>query len=707
MPETDLDSPRLFINRELSWLEFNQRVLRQGQAGDVPLMERLKFLAIVSSNLDEFFMIRVAGLKRQVAAGVEARDISGLAAAEQLHLISLRVHRMVEDHSAAISEVVGHLRAEGLGLLDTRELSDEQTEFLVSHFTSEILPMLTPLALDELEPFPVLPGLCLNLALVLGGPEGNDAPTRVAVVPIPRNLPRFMTVPAQQAMQLVRLEDVIARNIGRLFPGCTVEAANLFRLTRDGDVAIDDDDVADLLQAVEEAVRARRRRAVVRLELSANPDPRIRNWLKQWCEVSEEDVYEVPGLLDATDLMDIATRSGFKHLRDPDWPAQPPRDLLAGENLWQTLQDKDVLLFHPYESFDPVVSLVDMAADDPNVLAIKQTLYRTSGDSPIVAALARAAEKDKQVTVLVELKARFDEARNANWARNLEDAGCHVIYGVAGLKTHGKLLLIIRRESHGIRMYVHTSTGNYNDRTARLYSDIGMMTADRDIATDAAAFFNLLTGYSQEVGWSKFAISPTGLRQRFIELIEREMKASSLDQPGLIVAKINSLQDKGICQALYRASRAGVRILLNVRGICCLRPGIKGVSENIEVTSIVDRFLEHARIFYFRNGGHEDVYLSSADWMARNLDRRLEILCPVVDSSLRRRLIRILETLFADNVKAMRLLSDGSYEPVERSGAPVRAQERFYREALEAAQAGRKEAARFRPLTSPKVEPDQ
>jgi polyphosphate kinase len=361
-----------------------------------------------------------------------------------------------------------------------------------------------------------------------------------------------------------------------------------------------------------------------------------------------------------------------------------------------------VLLIHPYESFDyPVVRLIERAAEDPQVIAIKQTLYRVSPKSPIIEALARASENGKQVTVLVELKARFDEANNVQWARRLEDAGCHVIYGIAGLKTHAKLLLIIRREAHGIRRYVHAGTGNYNDKTAKLYSDVGLMTTDRDFAVDASAFFNLLTGYSQPVGWQRFAISPTNTRRRFIELIDREISISTPDKPGLILAKMNSLQDKTMCQALYRASRAGVRVQLNVRGICCLRPGVEGVSENIEVVSIVDRYLEHARIFYFRNGGHEEVYLASADWMVRNLDKRLEVVFPVAAPDLRDRLIDVLKTYFADNVKARRLLPDGTYRPVQRGGPALRAQEKLYQDAVQAAQAAEREALQFRPMTAP------
>ena len=443
---------------------------------------------------------------------------------------------------------------------------------------------------------------------------------------------------------------------------------------------------------------------VVRLAVSAGVDPGLLKWLKEWLGLQAEEVYEIDGMLDAKALWQLVSLPEFESLTDADWPPQPPQDLIGTEDIWQTVQERDVMLFHPYESFDPVVQLVEEAADDPNVLAIKQTLYRTSGNSPIVKALARASAKGKEVTALVELKARFDEAANVGWARQLEDAGCHVIYGIAGLKTHAKALLIVRRESGRIHRYVHLATGNYNDSTARLYSDVGMITRNRELAGDVAAFFNLLTGYSEAVGWSTLTVEPRRLKERFIELIEREINVSTKEQPGLIMAKVNSLEHPEICQALYRASQAGVRVLLNVRGICCLRPGVKGVSENIEVRSIVDRFLEHARIFYFRNGGHEEVYMSSADWMRRNLDNRLEIIFPVLDSNVRRRLARILETYFADNVKARCLKSDGTYEAPSRSRNAIRAQEKFYRDAVEAVRAGEQTTVRFRPLKNPEAD---
>ena len=455
MAETDLESPELFLNRELSWLEFDERVLQQGRSPEVPLMERLKFLAIVSSNLDEFFMIRVAGLKHQLAAGLTASGAGRQSPGEQLDAISRRAHRLVADQSAAIAAALAELRPHGFHLIDIAEATAEQRSFLESYFLSEVLPVLTPLAVDELSPFPVLPGLTLNLAILLGPPRPQQDATGVAVVPVPANLPRFVPLPGPGGLFLVRLEQIVRTHVGRLFPGQTIEAACEFRLTRDADVPINEDEAEDLLSVIEDAVRERRRRAVVALALPAGADPRLRRWLTAWCEIEERDVYDCPVLLDASALMGLASRPGFEQLLDPPWPPQPPRDLAEAEDLWQALQDRDVLLLHPYESFDTVVDLLERAASDPGVLAIKQTLYRTSGDSPIVKALARAAEQGKQVIVLVELMARFDEARNVVWARRLEDAGCHVIYGIAGLKTHAKVLLIVRREAHGIRFLAH------------------------------------------------------------------------------------------------------------------------------------------------------------------------------------------------------------------------------------------------------------
>jgi polyphosphate kinase len=701
MPKHPLKAPHLYINRELSWLEFNDRVLQEGLSEDLPLMERVKFLAIVASNLDEFFLVRVAGLMRQRAAKSRHRDPSGMTASEQLAAVGRRARRMMAEHAQGVRDALGALASRGLRVLDIPDLSALEQQYLQSHFAKEILPVLTPLAIQDLSPPPLLPGMQLHVAAVITVGEPDQRREKIVVVPVPTQLKRFVSLPSEQGVRLVRAEDVIAARLGELFHGCEVNAAASFRITRDADIRVEDD-AGDMLDTLEEAVLDRRRRAAVRLMISKGADPRIVGWLTQWLRLRPEEVYELDGVQDAAALWELAGLPCFDELKIDDWPPQQPRDLIGAEDLWQTIEDHDVMLFHPYESFDPVVQLLEQAANDPEVLAIKQTLYRTSGDSPIVRALQQAAEKGKEVTVLVELRARFDEARNVNWARRLENAGCHVIYGIAGLKTHAKALLIVRRQAHRIRRYAHLSTGNYNDRTAKLYSDIGLMTCNADIASDVAAFFNLLTGYSESVGWSQLTIAPSGLKRRFLDLIDREIETSSPERPGSIMAKTNSLQDPDICRALYRASQAGVKIALNVRGICCLRPGVQGASETIEVRSIVDRFLEHARIYCFRNGGHEEVYLSSADWMRRNLKRRMEILFPVLNPILRRRLMDILHTYFSDNVKARVLGSDGVYKPVSRDGPKLRAQEKFYRDILGEVRSAETTATQFQPLTRPK-----
>ena len=521
MPKDPLKSPHLYINRELSWLEFNQRVLDEGLSEELPLLERLKFLAIVSSNLDEFFLVRVAGLLRRRAAKVRRRDVSGMTPAEQIDAISLRAHKMCAQLSEGISRVLEKLARHGLVIWSRKDWTEEHSLFLKSYFTREIMPILTPLAMDELVPRPLLPGLQMYLAAVVApgrpprdeGP-GQDQAEKIMVVPVPTQLSRFIALPSEKDLHLAWLEEVIAANLPALFPGCEVLASAVFRIARDADVELHDEEVENLLSEMEEAVFARRRRAAVRLSIATKPDPRLKTWLMQWLNLGEESVYEMD-VLNAAAFMELVNRAGFDDLKLEDWPPQQPRDLIGADDVWQAVQDHDVMLFHPYESFDPVVRLVQQAAEDPQVLAIKQTLYRTSGDSPIVRALGRAAQNGKEVTALVELKARFDETRNINWARRLEDAGVHVIYGIAGYKTHAKALLIVRRQDQHIHRYVHLATGNYNDRTARLYSDIGLMTCDRDIASDVAAFFNLLTAYSESVGWSKIVIAPTGLKQRF------------------------------------------------------------------------------------------------------------------------------------------------------------------------------------------------
>lgn len=694
-------TPEPFFNRELSWLEFNHRVLAEGLADDVPLLERLKFLAIVSTNLDEFFMIRVAGIIQLIKSGSKKRDPAGMTPREQLDAVRRRVHRMTAEQSAGIRQAMQSLHEEGLCVLRPREWSAQDRRYLSDYFESELSPLLTPLAMSTLDPPPVLAGLQVHAAFLLTrGKEKADA-DRIAVVPIPLRQKRFVALPGDKPRRFVLIEDILLEFGAKLFRGFKVQAACVFRVTRDADVSIQDDDASDLLSTVESAVLARRRRDPLRLEVTPNADSAIVEALLKTLSLHREDVYDEAEIVGAGCLWELAGLPGFDHLRAADWPPQPPRDLLGWDDLWQAIQHHDVLLFHPYESFDPVVELVRRAAEDPDVLVIKQTLYRTSGDSPIVEALENAARNDKEVTVLVEVKARFDEARNVQWARRLEDAGAHVVYGVAGYKTHAKAMLIVRREGGRIRRYVHLSTGNYNDRTARIYSDLGLLTCDTEIAADASSLFNILTGYSEAVGWNKLTTEPGLLKQRFLELIEREIRVSTPEQPGMILAKINSLQDREIISALYRASQSNVRIKLNVRGICCLVPGVPGVSGNIEVRSIVDRFLEHARIFYFSNGGHDEIYLSSADWMQRNLDRRFETIFPIEAPELRSRLLHILDVFFADNVKAWTLQSDGEYRRARGSGPPIRAQEVFHQEAVAAARETPTRGPKYQVLKAP------
>lgn len=689
-----LNATDLYINRELSWLAFNQRVLEQGLRMSLPPLERLKFLAIFSTNLDEFFMIRVAGLMQQAAAGVVKADASGLTPEQQIEAIGQTAHPLVQRHTEAVNRLVAELREHGLSLLHRHEWTVEQRDYLRDFFEQEMLPVLTPLAVEELDPCPLLPGLQMHVAITVAGATGH----RLLVVPIPSMFIRFMTVPSREGTVLAAVEDIVADNAGLLCPNASVVSADVFRLTRDADVSIQEDEAGDLLETVEDAVLARRRRAVVRAEVNVGASQPLQDWLCATYDLEASDLYAIDGRLNGGSFWEIAGRSGYERLRLPDWPPQMPQDLQGYDSLWEAASDRDVLLFHPYESFEPVVKLLKEASEDPDVLAIKQTLYRTSGDSPIIDALEQAAENGKEVTVLVELKARFDEARNVVWARRLEDAGCHVIYGVAGFKTHAKALLIVRRESGRIRRYVHLATGNYNDKTARMYSDIGLVTCDSRVASDVATFFNLLTGFSESTVMETLSIAPLNLRRKLIELIEREIAASSPDRPGLIIAKTNSLEDKAMCQALYRASQAGVQVRLNVRGICCLRPGVKGVSDKIEVVSILDRFLEHARVYYFNNAGHPEVYLSSADLMGRNLDKRFETLFPVLEGRLKTRLAAILEMYFRDTAQSWRLGADGVYTAAKPGKKALSAQAAFYQQAVASHDQTRMDSARFKPV---------
>jgi polyphosphate kinase len=688
----------LFINRELSWLAFNERVLDEAADASTPLLERVKFVSIAASNLDEFFMVRVACLQHAAESGDTAVDLTGLTPTEQLAAVTSRSHEFV----AALYNLTTRDLLPALALQKIRILSLEQAADrpeLTALFRDAVLPVLTPLAIDRARPFPLLASLSLNLAVLL---EASDEPGgRLAIVQVPNVLTRLVPVPGGEGHTFVLLEDIIRVHLAELFSGQRILETRVIRLARDAELELDEEGGRTHLEMVEREVRRRRRGDAVRLEIEASASEPLVELLRQRLELNATDVYRVTGPLDLRVLMPLTELPGFAELRFP--PVQPASVLGAAEldDLFAALDDHDILLHHPYESFDPVIALLDQAASDPDVLAIKQTLYRTSSGSRLIGSLQRAAEGNKQVTVLLELTARFDEERNIEWARTLEAAGAHVIYGVRGYKTHAKICLIVKRTPQGFRRYVHLSTGNYNERTARVYTDFGLMTASPAIAQDAATFFNALTGYSDPPRLKKLAMAPTELRRRFLKLIDRERRRAEAGQPAEIMAKMNSLIDAEIIEALYAASRSGVRMRLNVRGICALRPGMPKVSETIEVVSIVDRFLEHSRIYYFLNGGDEQVYLSSADWMTRNLDSRIELMFPVEHPAHKASVIHTLRSMFRDNVKARALGADGVYTRVAGPTTdPIcRVQQSLQEEALRrASQAAERGGVTFRPI---------
>ncbi len=695
--------PELFLNRELSWLAFNGRVLEEARDPDNRLLERLKFATIVASNLDEFFMVRVASLKQDAAEGEKAPDPAGLTPNQQLRAISQTAHELVADLETTLGKELLPLLAErGIELPEIETLEDEERRWLDGHFESEVLPTLTPLAIDASRPFPLLSNLSLNVAVLLEPVTEADSP-RLAVVQVPQGINRLVRI-AGPGSRYVLVENLLKTEMDRLFPGQVVRESVVFRIARDAAMELDDEGEADYLEAVQAELKKRRRSRVVRLEIESRVSATLRKHLADRLDVSAADIYPMAGPIDLRALGTLVDHPALEDLREPPLRALPSIDLGERKDLFAAIEEQDILLHHPYESFDPVVGLVSQAAADPDVLAIKQTLYRTSGDSPIVRALGRAADAGKQVTVLFELTARFDEQSNIRWAQRLEEMGAHVIYGIRGYKTHSKVCLIVRRGRDGIRRYVHLGTGNYNDRTARLYTDMGLMTCDARIGEDASAFFNSLTGYSDPPPLHKLCMAPTQLRDRLLKLIERERRRASEGQVGEIRAKMNSLVDEEIIHALYEASRAGVEIKLNVRGVCCLRPGVRGVSETIEVISIVDRFLEHSRIFYFRNGGDEELYLSSADWMPRNLDGRIELMFPVERAGARRRVVKVLDAMFKDDVKAWVQQPDGSYRRAERRRGrePYRVQMELYREVLGAWKRKRKgSGVTLEPLQAP------
>jgi polyphosphate kinase len=704
VPKTD---PELFLNRELSWLEFNHRVLEEAMDPATPLLEQLKFAIIASSNLDEFFMVRVAALKNAVEEGDITPDLAGLRPRQQLIVVSEKAHEMVERIGATmVDQILPALAEQGIRIVGMDQLDAQQRTFLSRYFTAEILPALTPLAIDISRPFPKLSNLSLNLALLLAPAEGEEQP-RLGVVQVPTGLRRLVRPLGGDGNTYVLLEEIIRAELATLFPGQTVVESTAFRIARDAEMELDEEGGREYLENIEDELRKRRLSRVVRLEVQAGVGDALLAILVERLEIEVPDVYFVRSPLDIRALMPLVELPTLDHLREAPLKPLPVLDPPELADIFGRLRRGEVLLHHPYESFEPVVEFVTSAAADPDVLAIKQTLYRTSGTSPIVLALARAAENGKQVTVLVELMARFDEQSNIRWARSLEESGAHVIYGLRGYKTHSKICLVVRRGPHGIERFVHLGTGNYNDRTARVYTDVGLMTADRAIGEDASAFFNALTGYSDPPKLRRLAMAPTGLRERFVKLVEREKRRAEEGQAAEIRAKMNSLVDEDIIRALYDASRAGVRIRLNVRGICCLRPGVKGVSETIDVVSIVDRFLEHSRIFHFRNGGDDEVYLSSADWMPRNLDRRIELLFPT-SPEVRPKVLAILDAMFLDNVKARRLMPDGTYKRRRpaKGEEPFRAQLHLYRQtaaALERVRAAT--GVTFEPVTLPEAKP--
>lgn len=675
MGKLDLTKPEYFYNRELSWLKFNLRVLKEAMVKDTPLLERLKFIAISASNLDEFFMVRVAGLWSNFDSGIEKRDASGMSVHEQLVAISQAAHEQVRTQTKSLIALMAEMDAVKLHFRRVKDLSELGKDWLEEYYREVVFPVLTPMAVDASRPFPFLANKTLNLAVELIKADGEHS---MGLIQVPSVLDRIVEVEPEGKRTFVFLEDIIASHCHDLFKGCHILDMVSFRVTRDSDLDLEEDDSVDLMKEVEESLRKRKRGAAVRLEIFKTNNNRIKRFLEENLDVTEMEVYEINGPLDPTCFFKFIGMKGmWPWLYEPFVP-QRPLELPDDSDLFAAIRENDILLHHPYESFDPVVKLVSDAADDPQVLAIKQTLYRVSGNSPIVAALARAAENGKQVTVLVELKARFDEENNILWARRLEKAGCHVIYGLVGLKTHAKIILIVRKEDNGIKRYLHLGTGNYNDSTAKLYTDLGLMTANDEFGSDASAFFNLLSGYSEPPVWNKLVMAPLGLREKIYALIDNEIAMVRSGREGHIIAKMNSLIDQPVIQKLYEASAAGVHIDLIVRGICGLRTGIEGISDNITVRSIVGRQLEHSRIFWFANGGEEQLYLSSADWMPRNLNDRVELFFPVETEEHIHRIKALLDLYLRDNVGAHMMQSNGSYRRVRNKLEPVSAQSTLY-----------------------------
>ena len=696
MAETEnvYTDPKNYVNRELSWLEFNYRILHEARDKGIPLFERLKFLSITASNLDEFCMVRVASLKDQVHAKYTKPDIAGLTPEEQLDKISKRAHKLVNvQYSTYNRSLLPLLEQNGLHVIKKQEqLTEKEGEYLDKYFESNVYPVLTPMAVDSSRPFPLIRNKSLNLGALVKKKEGGGE-LEFATVQVPSVLPRIVELPDDKGKRrVILLEEIIERNIHKLFLNYDIVCVYPFRIMRNADLTIEEDEAADLLKEIEKQLKKRQWGEAIRLEVEAGIDKRLLKILKRELSIGEEALYTIDGPLDLTFLMKMYGLEGFENLKAEKYTPQPVPAFVQKEDIFAAVREGDILLHHPYQSFMPVVDFIRNAAKDPHVLAIKQTLYRVSGNSPIIAALAQAAENGKQVSVLVELKARFDEENNIVWARMLEKAGCHVIYGLVGLKTHSKITLVVRREEDGIRRYVHLGTGNYNDATAKLYTDIGLFTCSEAVGEDATAVFNMLSGYSEPLHWNRLSLAPLWLKDKFLYLIGRERDAALSGKPAHIIAKMNSLCDADVIAALYEASAAGVKIELIVRGICCLKVGIPKVSEHISVRSIVGNFLEHSRIFYFENEGDYEIYCASADWMPRNLERRVEILFPVEKEELKEELLHILKCQLRDTVKAHILTPEGNYEKVDRRGKETyNSQEAFCREAEQIAKEKREE----------------
>lgn len=678
-------NPKNYVNRELSWLEFNYRVLSEARDKNIPLFERLKFLSITASNLDEFFMVRVASLKDMVHAGYDKPDIAGMKPGEQLEKIAQKTHELVNvQYSTYSRSLVPALKQQGLRVIVNHEdLTEAEGEYVDRYFKENVYPVLTPMAVDSSRPFPLVRNKTLNIAALVKKKGGEDDTLDFAMVQVPSVIPRLVEIPEEtEGRAVILLEEIIERNIQVLFLNYDIVTAHPFRIMRNADFSIDEEEAEDLLVEIQKQLKKRQWGEVIRLEIDERVDKRLLKILKRELKVDNDDIFFINGPLDLTFLMKMYGMDGFDALKTPKYTPQKVPALMNDDDIFTNIRKGDIFLHHPYETFDPVVDFVRKASRDPDVLAIKQTLYRVSGNSPIIAALAAAADNGKQVSVLVELKARFDEENNINWAKTLEKAGCHVIYGLVGLKTHSKITLVVRREEDGIRRYVHLGTGNYNDSTAKQYTDCGIMTCNPLIGEDATAVFNMLSGYSEPLGWNKLVLAPLWLRGRLLRLIRRETEHAGKGMEAHIIAKMNSLCDKEVIAALYEASCAGVKIELIVRGICCLKAGVPGLSENIHVRSIVGNFLEHSRIFYFENGGSPQLFMASADWMPRNLDKRVEIMFPVEDPAIKEQVLHILEVELADNVKAHVLQPDGSYEKVDLRGRmKVNSQDQFCEEA--------------------------